>query len=575
MGMQLLLTFEDVYPNDQPKNPEDYLKGCSREDIVKACSFFAAVKPLNSKFANFRVVAESIFGPDNNGFANEIYKKVREVEKSSGTRIFFNPISSLTLLEIGLRTPANPIEKTSAEFERGFFDAYLVLNSQFIKRQGEGINTTEKIEGYPQLPLFLFCTLYPDYDKINFDFRETFLAQSIKAIFLFEFLSKSERLEHLYKAFLNHFDVASWQEYLMSYFPITFSIIKKEKEEAHTILNLDPDEAGYEKSKNFIDKLALSPEAIPKKLDFTLLRSNPIFKLEEGKYLLLYDLFIIEKIFKGMYFQLSQINSSLPKNARVKEFKSHYGFLFSEQELLYRAMDSLYGGAKVKLAGHEMDSERIDGAPDYYVRQGKNILLFESKDFLIDSKSKLSYDLKTYEEVFKKKLYNDFDTDKPKAVVQLINFIKELLGNSFPMDQSFKYREVSIYPIIITHDIQYDVPGLDVMINTWFQEELDELSDEGYYIRKIKPLTIINIDTMLLHSVPLSSKIHLHKAIDAFHEHQRKMPSRKFRTKEEQDEFFLRKYDPFALFLSRYLQNKGWYEMPQITDIVRKPLFGE
>lgn len=569
------MTFEDVYPDAQPKSPEEYLEGCSREDIVKAGSFFAAVKPLNSKFANFRVVAESIFGPDNNGFANEVYKKVREVEKSSGARIFFNPISSLTLLEIGLRTTANSTEKTSAEFERAFFDAYLVLNSQFIKKQGEGISAPGDIEGYAPLPLFLFCTLYPDHDKINFDFRETFLAQSIKAIFLFEFLSKSEPLEHLYKAFLNHFDVTSWQEYLMSYFPITFSIIKKEKGEAHTILNLDPDEAGYEKSKNFIDKLALPPEAIPKKLDFILLRSNPIFKLEEGKYLLLYDLFIIEKIFKGMYFQLSQINSSLPKNARVKEFKSHYGFWFSEQELLYRAMDNLYGGAKVKLAGHEMDSERIDGAPDYYVRQGKNILLFESKDFLIDSKSKLSYDLKTYEEVFEKKLYYDFDTDKPKAVVQLINFIKELLGNSFPMDQSYKYREVSIYPIIITHDIQYDVPGLDVMINTWFQEELDELAGEGYYTHRVKPLTIVNIDTLLLHSVPLSSKIHLHEAIDAYHDHQRKMPSRKFRTKEEQDEFFLRKYDPFALFLSRYLQKKGWYEMPQITDIVRKPLFGE
>ncbi|MDZ7848666.1 MAG: hypothetical protein U5L96_19075 [Owenweeksia sp.] len=238
-------------------------------------------------------------------------------------------------------------------------------------------------------------------------------------------------------------------------------------------------------------------------MDFILLRSNPIFKLEEDKYLLLYDLFIIEKIFKGMYFQLSQINSRLDKKLQVKNFKSHYGYRFSEQELLYRAMDALYVSAKVKLTGQEIDSNGIDGAPDYYVRQGKNILLFESKDFLIDSKSKLSYDLKTYEEVFEKKLYCDFETDKPKAVVQLINFIKKLLGTSFPLDQSYNYRDIRIYPIVITHDIQYDTPGLDVMINTWFQEELDDLASEGYYTRKVKPLTIINIDTLLLHSVPL------------------------------------------------------------------------
>ncbi|MDZ7848665.1 MAG: hypothetical protein U5L96_19070 [Owenweeksia sp.] len=222
MGMQTLLTFEDVYPDEQPKSPEEYLNGYSKLDIIKVGSFFAAGKPLNSKFTDFREVAENIFGPENNGFANEVFKRVRKVEKRSGTRTFFNPISSLTLLEIGLKTDQSSTQKSPAEFEKAFFDAYLVLNSQFVKKQDEGITSPREIKGYPPVPLFLFCTLYPDNDKINYDFRETFLAQSVKAIYLFEFLSSSEPLEHLFKALLTYFNVNSWQEYLMRYFPITF-----------------------------------------------------------------------------------------------------------------------------------------------------------------------------------------------------------------------------------------------------------------------------------------------------------------------------------------------------------------
>src|SRR5690606_16403625 len=161
-----------------------------------------------------------------------------------------------------------------------------------------------------------------------------------------------------------------------------------------------------------------------------------------------------------------------------------YCYEFSEKVLLYKVVPIIYSVKCIRFTGQELADMNISGAPDYYLRKGKDILLFESKDFLIRADLKASFDFDVYEEEFGKTLYYEAlpgGKEKGGAVMQLIASIKRLLSKRFEADTNYFYKDVYIYPIIITHDHQYDTPGLNELVNYWFQEELSLLEEEGLF----------------------------------------------------------------------------------------------
>src|SRR5690606_12184290 len=118
-------------------------------------------------------------------------------------------------------------------------------------------------------------------------------------------------------------------------------------------------------------------------IDFLTTRTKPFYKVVDGHYRIIFKLFVVEKIFKGVYFLLREINKSLGPSVQIKDIKSFYGDEFSEQILCYKVMESIYLDKSIRFSGKELSDLKIDAAPDYYIRKGNNILLVESKDFLI------------------------------------------------------------------------------------------------------------------------------------------------------------------------------------------------
>lgn len=193
--------------------------------------------------------------------------------------------------------------------------------------------------------------------------------------------------------------------------------------------------------------------------DFLTLRARPFYKIKDGVYRIIFNLFVVEKLFKGIYFQLRIVNKQLPEKQQLNddELRRLYCYDFSEKILLYKILEIIYPTKCIKLSGQQLSDMKIDGAPDYYIRKGKNILLFESKNFLIKAAKKTSFDYSVYKEEFAKNLYHEeLPNGKRKlgAVMQLINSIRRLLKNEFPPDKSYHYRDVFIYPILVTHDHQ-------------------------------------------------------------------------------------------------------------------------
>ncbi len=574
LSMSQLLEFEVAFPGEQPLTPEQYLVGGSKAIILNVAAFFLGFDPVNSKFTDNKTFIETIFCEENNAFANEVYKRIRLLNSQVRHVTIVNTYASLILFEKFFNMEEGPEIQTQAEFERNLFKAYLVINSEITKRQSSAFSSTEELDVDFRIPMMLFSMQYPVADKEHYNIIQIWRTQAIKAIYLFQFLESTPKTQSLLQAYLEYFNCPDWIYYLKSLLPLTLPALKRKKEGHNDIEVAEGDK--FDEGCAFIERFMVNDDDPLAKDDFLTLRSKPFYKVSNGKYRIIFNLFVVEKIFKGVYFLLKEVNETLPEGKRIKEPRSLYGYEFSEKWLFYKVMETIYPEKCIRFSGKELAEKNIDGAPDYYIRRGKDIVIFESKDFLIRADKKASFDFDIYEAEFQRVLYyEDLPTGKQKhkAVMQLINSIRKLLKKEFEADKDYYYREVYIYPILLTHDHQYDTPGFNELINSWFQDELIGLEEEGLYIKHVKPLTVINIDTLIDHQVGLSKNISLHEMLKLYEKHKIEKPKSKFKTVEEASSYNLSKFIPFSMFIEKHFMKHGLIKPPPILNILGEALF--
>lgn len=585
VAMGQILEFEVAFPGEEKLTIEQYLAGSSREMILNAAAFFLGFKNHKSKFDDNREFLGMFFRAENNELANQIYDRIKEFEKK-GVRIgIINTYSSLKLFEYFFSRPEEPITQTEAQLEVNLFKAYLVLNSEFTQKQSIAFPSAQESDEELKIPMMMFCMQYPVSDKSNYDINQIWATQMIKAIYLFQFLESHEKTQPLLSAFLAYFKCPTWQEYLKSLLPLTTPAIQSERE-AHTDIVVVPGDK-FEQGCAFIEKLMVQEQDELDPNDFLTIRAKPFYKVKDGVYRIIFNLFVVEKIFKGVYFLLRDVNKTLPAASRIKDIKSFYGDEFSEKILCYKVMESIYPDKCIRFSGKELADMKIDAAPDYYIRKGKNIVLIESKDFLIAADKKMSFDFNVYEEEFGRIL--DFEElpdgkIKPKAVVQLINSIRRILKNEFSADTDYHYKDVFIYPVLLNHDHQYDTPGFNELIDFWFQDALLELAEEGLFIHHVKPLSVVNIDSLIYNQVGLSNGIPLHEMLNLYHENKKveKPKKKNFKSQVEYEQYLeeykqmrMSKLIPFSMFIYKYFHKEGLWKLPPLLELVAPALFKE
>lgn len=576
VGMVQLLEFKVAFPGDKPLSVEEYLKGGSKAMILKVAAFLLGSKSQDSKYHDNREFLGAIFGPENNALANSVNDKITEIERK-GTRVrIINTYASLKLFESFFTKEEEPETQTHDEFETNIFKAYLTLNSEFTKNQDAAISSTEELEDELKIAMMMFCSDYPISDKENYDIKQVWGSQMIKTIYLFQYLERNVATRPLLSAFLAYFNKATWQDYLKSFVSLTIPSIKDEKE-GHTDIRVTNDD-DFEQNCSFIEKLMVNEYDELDANDFLTLRAKPLYKIENGVYRIIFDLFLVEKIFKGVYFSLRDTNEKLPVGQKITGWKGIYCYEFSEKTLAYKVIESIFPDKSIKFTGQQLTDMKVIGAPDYYVRKGNNIFVFESKDFLIRADKKVSFDYSIYEEEFSKTLYYEMlpnGKEKAGAVIQLINTIRKLLKSELKVDTDYKYKDVFIYPILLTHDRQYDVFGLNTLVNYWFQYELQGLKEEGLFTHKVKPLTVVNIDSLIYHQGGLKENITLNKVIDNYYEEIKLDTKLRFKTETETKSYLMSKQIPFSFFIDNYFSEKGIRKLPILLNIVAPALFEE
>ncbi|NLO71782.1 MAG: hypothetical protein GX102_12740 [Porphyromonadaceae bacterium] len=565
-SFKVILQFETVFPEE---NYQDYLGKLNeipKELLIDFSTHFLRFENENPLNIDYKLLLFNWFNKENEGFVRHLIQVIDNYLKTNGREfIIINPRTSLTLFEhILFQENSDKSEQNNSEHEILLFKIYLAYNTHTIQSEKQVAKSTEEIDSKFNFTAKILTQSLANYDISNFNLKSVFVSEFVKVLLFFKMVSQKKKFQPLIKKFYQYFDVLDYKEYIKKLAPLCITTIESSSA-GYIDINVSKNET-YETNIRFIEKFSLSDTYEKGERDFIHLRNNPFIKIENGKFRIIYPLFVVEKIYKSLYFIFNDLNNKLPDDDKIKHLRNEFTFEFSEKKLLYELLGKAYKNKYIKITGEEMANEKIDGAIDYYIRNGNKIFIFESKDILINANVKASYDYRLINNELHKKLYFEpLEGGKTKnaAVCQLSNFIQLLLSESFPLDNKYKSKNAKIYPVIVLHNRQLEISGLNKQVNEWFKTERSKLNELGYDDSKIRDIVVLNIDSLIhYHELIQCKKFNLEDLIDDYLkscDRERfliKLKKEQLKNPWEQSNFQLVQHKSFSMYLFDRL---GWH----------------
>jgi hypothetical protein len=517
MGSQIIKRVDySFFFDDEPLKVSEYLKGANKDILLKTAAFLVNIAMPRSKYQNNQELLRGWFGEKNQEFRTYVATKM------SSDYAIPDIISSLKLTELIVQLETNSTNPLSSEeYEINIFKAYLVLNSEqnlLEERNIQNIPPDSEIEEH-KIALFIKA-LYGSSDLLNYDYVSILICQVIKSVEYFKYLESNRNLEMHLSYFLKKHNASSWQDWLNRIIQLIFPMLLNPEKSFHEI-ELKKDE-NEQSDIAFINSFALTEDSNFTRKDFIQLRSNPLVKITSNKFMVIFDLFMVEKLFKSIQFQFSlEINKEIPKEFRLKDFRSNHCDNFSERMLLYSILRIVFPKKWFHQSGDMYLENGYTAEPDYYLRFKNKMLLFESKDVVLTGEEKQSGNYFTIKEALKKKFHKveKNNSIEKKAILQILNNIQRIHDKYYSkMDVDYDLDKVEIYPIIVVHDPQFNCLGVNRLVSKWFEEEKENYS-LGELSKRIKNVTIIDIDTLLHHQERLKTRgeFRLEKLISDYH----------------------------------------------------------
>ena len=524
ISFKYVVKYSDVF-DEAPEEWEYYIKDIPKSLLLETASHLLGYFNKDSKYKNYVDFLSGFFQKDNTTIFNYIIDKIKYLNQDKFyTEIsIISTLSSLTFFEY-VFDKSKDFETTAdfdtKSFEVNIFKLYLLINTHWADKEERGrkkLNSMPEEKWLQKEPLVVTLS---NLDIYNYDLYNVIVCQIHKAGLLFDFLESSEKTKLIYRNLLKKYGILGRLEFFQYFLPLIDACVMRS--EGGITISVPEDEE-FDTSTNFIDNFVLVPSENDD--DFTQIRKNPIYKVSEGVYRVIFPLFVIEKIFKSWYFVLNEINSTVSNSDnKISNFRSFYGQEFSENYLIDRIISDSFPRKFIKKSGYQIRQDfGPSGEPDYYVRDWDKLFLIESKDTLLTSTTKASYDISKIEEELTKKLYYSYDGSgkiNRKAILQLISNIEIILIEGVKYDPSCEYSQrnkLNIFPILLLHEDAFNAMGLNYLINEWFQVELHNLSLKGLDVRRVRPLTIITLDIFIIYGCYIADKrLKLHKALDLY-----------------------------------------------------------
>lgn len=511
-----LLGFKDFFPNDTPREKEFYAAKVGKDTIEKTTPFFLSFLRYKGNpeienllkewftFYNFKFSQSPYY------YAIELeYRRIKNQNPNEAHAII--SVESLLNIVLWVRSIAIPVEldNKDASVTLPLLELILLFNDDVLQSYKRASESVKAYKDDKQFQRLILSASFSQSDLINIDYAQLLYTQVYKAAKLLKFIETHQRYKPLFKTLLSEFGCSSKEEYLKAIGSAVVTPLKT-NQPSWSVLSLEKS-VDKEKGKIILENLALNESEIHnvQQDDYLILRNKPFQKIGENEYRVIFELFLIKKVYNGLIFKLSSYDRNFLGDIRRD---------FSEGVLVYESLTTILQSTNSILKTGE-SFKNLEREPDFYFRNENNILLFESKDFFMSGKSKLSYDFKIIEgELMKEGRFK-------KAVTQLVKNIERCFLHQIPLENSYDVTDLKIYPIIIVHDSLYSAPALNYWVYYWFIEKLEELKSDNalkdFNFSGVAPITIVEIDTLILYQGELNNYLDFINLIAAYHEQTR------------------------------------------------------
>lgn len=378
-----------------------------------------------------------------------------------------------------------------AEHQNALFEALLILNGRYLLTQEKMFNW----DGTGGEQTFLDIVLPAKISSLGISKLRDHQVALIKAAYFFEFCENDTEYRLYLKAFTDTYDLQSYREYIraviLPYLTYMTSGLSSPK------FRIDPE---YKEAIEFFEQFSVNGRLIVRE-DFKALRQFPVFKSDTNTFIFLFNNFFVDKLYQGFLFDFVQAlqNGAYPA-MNYGKLKTDMGNRFSEHWLFYRTIRNCFGNiGQVRKSGEELKALLKEAEPDYYIRDGRKVFLFEFKDVQLRADVKASQSAEAIREELLEKL-DESTKGRPKAqqkaVRQLLNSMTRIFNGDYVRMgvDDFDSGQVMIYPILVHTDSALETEG----VNYFLKEKLNALIAEASLPNhRVKDLVVINIDMLL------------------------------------------------------------------------------
>ena len=449
---------------------------------------------------------------------------------------FINAEGTLRFVRLALScfTPEKSGFKLESDHIRRIFKAYLYCNQLWTDECMKVNRTTFPGIHQTRNSALIDISLKLEIPYSEFKFFKDYRTQLYKAIKLFEFAEKDAFFAPLLEAFYKDRKVSDWKEYIRIHFGFFESSLKSpaiDMSEAPEVVTkfMEPYLVDYNQLPITDNLKGQMPKVLRTKF---LLKSQ----INPNIILILSSDLLVDKIYQGLKFDFGSIaqkygiKDTKGKEITQKRINGELGSQFSEEAMLYSVLKMIYGKRADVVPKPGAETKHIfrnDGGsePDYYLRKGCSLVLFENKDVLFPDADKYSGQLLKLKQSITSKIakFGKGLNDKGQLVQ-----MKEGLGQIYYNIIRFKDRPdlyckfdsecesvKKIYPVLVTYDKAYSAIGVNEYINKkvptikkrvlkYYKEKSKCNVTIGEY--DIQKAIIIDIDTLIMYALLLQKK---------------------------------------------------------------------
>lgn len=509
-----IVGYKQLYPNGEIYPLEKLLTGLPRIWAIRLVSNMQnklVGKPFyNPDFRDEKTtqidVPRFFFGPSNLDqlldvihrykaySTQETEKKRQPMEYATGSE------TPLLLLKYIMAMQESDGSDHIVQLEKKLYTAFLIANEFTLNRnQGEA---PYKLED--DLELYLACLLmsrytYNDFINQESDINELVRNQNIRTGKFFNFVSQHPQLKDLYDEFLQVYGLISWKDYLRTYWSIL--ALARYKTGVINFERLrDEDEL---LSEQIVDKDSIDIHeviSLEDNVDYQAFREKPFIKIAPHEYAVIDVSFMIYRMFDGLYFIFNDLwQCKHPDN--TQGFNTIFTTEFSEGTVLVNCLKEVANThGWLSLTDNECKSivpeRKLSSPPDFYIRDGKDVILFECKDVKIPKEVKAEGTIQQLLDEVDKDFVGYHDTKKNKwrykGVGQLVRNAKRILEGEFIWDKNVDKNSRIFLVLVLADGRQVDAGWKNYLQRKMREECIRQETD----YKKICPLILTDLGTI-------------------------------------------------------------------------------